>query len=367
VTAYDDERVITLLRESVPAVPDSPARVDSVRRLAARQRSFAGMQAIGAVATVVLVIAAVAALGRPASTVTPVKPVADPVRTMTAAFLDAKSVRFELSSEMRRKQHGTLGPWRTSGSARGNGDYEYTGYGLTPFAMVESETKPGSARVVDGVTYRSPDSDEVLPPGKRWVRSARPSKNTPRSIAQQLASDPDSFEDVSYVRETSVRGTPVAEYTATSKESYDAGSTVTRYTFALDSDGRPRRISLTQDIPAGAGKTGTWSVSIELFDYDAPVAIAAPPAAEVATEAEAQAAKGQTLNELSGCLQGATSQGGLDDCLRPYEQARDTQCDGVFEGVHDWSYHCADGSEGETGDTTPAGEELTATAGPPGG
>lgn len=263
---YDDERVVALLKESVPEVPDVPGRVDAVRRLAARQRTYTQVQVLGAAASVVLVVAAVAAFVRPGGT-DEVRAVRDPGRVMRTAMDRAGSYRFEFTTVV--EQEGKPAEVDTSRGASTADDSVY---------VIESGPREGRpeyrVRVVGGYAYRSPEQGEVLPPGKRWVRM-------PASEWNERVSDfgkGREGEELEYrfVRSTTVDGVAVAEYEALTAPEPDMTS-ASRITVALDAKGRVRRMVVVSEAAAPLRVTMTITYS----GFGEPVTVEPPPANEV--------------------------------------------------------------------------------------
>lgn len=262
---YDDERVVALLKESVPAVPDVPGRVDAVRRLAGRQRTFAQVQVLGAAASMVLVVAAVAAFVRPGGT-DEVRAVRDPARVMRTALERAGSYRFEVTTAV--EQEGKPAEVDTMRGAATADDSVY---------VIESAPREGRAeyrvRVVGGYAYRSPAPGEVLPPGKRWVRM-------PASEWNERVSDFGKGRDgeepeYRFVRSTTLDGVGVAEYEALTGPGQGMTST-SRITVALDAKGRTRRmVVVSEAAPLRITMTITYS------GFGEPVHVEPPPADEV--------------------------------------------------------------------------------------
>ena len=324
---YDDERVVALLKESVPAVPDVPARVDAVRRLAKRQRSFAQVQALGAAASVVLVLAGVTAFVRPGGT-SVVGPTKDPVRAMTAAFEDRKSARIEMTMKIAGSTYRMTGVFDVDGSGEMRGNLSGDG----------SETV---IRIVDGVTYRTARRGETLPPGKKWVRQPVGELVTPSDLVDLTRNLKGTLRDVTFLRSTEVRGVPVAEYTVNRGEPFDVQGTAIRMTFAIDDDGLPRRMTTT--IEDG----GPTTVTADFYDYGVRVDVTAPPASEVVDEIDVldPPAGPGAPTVLWACAQGAPTKDHLDACARAYERSvkGGVTCTTTYVSPEEWSYRCTDG------------------------
>lgn len=358
MTAYDDERVISLLKDSVPAPPEAPARVDAVRRLASRQRSYAAVQALGAVASIVLVVGAAAAIARPGSPGgDAVRPVGDPVATMTAAFATGGSARFEMTMRVEAPD-----PVETvaTGVVRSDGDLELV------LGAPGDGVPPVSIKVVDGVSYRSVRPSDRAPAGKRWVRMAALPAETTLDPKKQMAELRRYVRDVRYTGAGEVRGTRVALYAGRMAGVESLGGADADFTFALDDEGRLRRMTMSGKEPASAGgASGRFVMTYELFDYGA-VTVTAPPAAEVVDEPalrdSAGAAQTEEARELATqCMSRATSQSSVDGCESLYESMvqHDVECVGSYGRDGTWTFRCSDGYA--TSGTRPVGS-ATATA-----
>jgi hypothetical protein len=358
---YTDEQVVSLLKEAVPAVPDAPARVEAVRRLAARQRSFVGVQVVGAAASVVLILAAVAAVARPPGAARELRPVADPVRTMTAAVLDARSARWELTSRVTLPN----GPEEATTSAHGvfHVDGRFEASGTDPFFMGGASGQASSeVRSVGGQTYRTAEEDDEAPPGKRWVRTSEPGF-TGDALRDFLERFPEATSDVRYTGSGSVRGEPVALYEATVRgDVLDLNGARFAATFALDEEGRPRRLSFVMATP---GSDNRVEFTLELYDFGTDVDVQAPPEDEVVDEDDlydlgglvgrptAEATLSATLPPgavaqpaLQSCLRSAGDRAAFAACLRSYEQLTGTRCPYEWASRTQWHYRCSDGIAG---------------------
>lgn len=340
MSRYDEERVVALLRDSVPAVPDVADRLAAVRARARRQRAQAWTQVLGATVAVLLLVGAASALGRPGGGER-VRPLANPIEAMGEALLAQRSVSFEARTELVGDPPAQLGgvalpaghvaavmSSRVTGAATAGGDLTLDGDASILRTMFLFEGAVGGldatydmrVRIVGGRTYRSPDDHEQLTPGKRWV--AEPSTDGAdvtalRPLVRMLRG---VAEDVEYTGQGTVRGTPVAEYRLTIPRDV-TGSTDVVVRFALDEENRPRRIwtelswldvfvlgDVADDGPAGRPRTGELTVrlEVELFGYGEDVRVTPPPASEVV--------------EMDDVEYGGGGFGGLDgplaDCLR---------------------------------------------------
>ena len=324
---YDDERVVALLKETVPAVPDVPGRVDAVRRLAARQRTFVQVQVLGAAASVVLLVAAVAVLVRPGGT-QELRVVADPARVARDAFFRRTSVYFE--SVARTPGDPSAPEVRIAGAYRIDGTLYYSG---------PAGDGPGQ-RYVDGVLYRGAEVGEELPPGKTWVRERGvPPKPADEGDARILR----AMGEARFVRFTEVRGVRVAEYvTAPLSLPEQAGATVT-VTFAIDRDGLPRRLALRAEVEGG---TVVMDVATELFGYDESLTVEHPPASQVVDLADVKRVpEGPgARTELWACTSNVTRTAFVQ-CVEAYERRAGTRCTYAYESREEHSYRCEDGTE----------------------
>jgi hypothetical protein len=336
---YDDERVVALLKDSVPEVPDSPARVDAVRRLAARQKAFVPIQALGAAASVVLVLAGVTAVARPGTASRELRPAADPVAALANGVRQRQSARFEMRVHV---ENGLIAPTDTvlTGAFTKDGD-----------ALVDPSTSgtlsTQEMRVVAGVTYRALMPGESAPPGKRWVRMSRSTDGGP---VVDLWTVPEHLRDARYVGRAVVRGVEVLEYEATADTSVIPGvDSVARMTFALDADGLPRRLAST--VEGGGSRV---SFSMELFDYGARVVVTAPPSSEVVDEAQVnsgvQMKDGVQVTAFPEvCATDAGAESALTACLRAYESlmaGTHVTCTHTWRSREAYTYRCTDGKSG---------------------
>jgi len=269
---YDDERVVALLKDAVPDVPDSPGRVDAVRRLAARQKAFVPVQALGAAASVVLLLAAVAAVARPPSR--QVRPVADPLGAMASAVREHPSGRFALRASTDSGKPGGVFELEAVGAFTQDGDVQ-----VDPVSPGSTSTP--SVRVVDGVAYRSLMPGESAPPGTRWVRLSAVPPTAGAFVDVRTVSE--HLRGVRFVRRSVVRCVDVVEYAATRDYVFFDPAYLLGLTFALDADGLPRRVATA--IELGGVRT---SFSLEYYDFGARVVVAAPPGAEVVDESQLQ-------------------------------------------------------------------------------
>jgi hypothetical protein len=332
--SYDDERVIALLRESVPAAPEAADRLDAVRRKAGHQRTMVWTQTLGVAASVLLVLGfvtvATGASGRSGT----VEPTSRPLEAVATAFSKAESVRFEanmkpapgLDAEGARMSTAELARLLTSrvtGAATKEGDLQIDGdlSFMMAFAMGPGMDDDAEAethwRFVDGKSYRSPGPHDDMPPGKKWIGEEGDSDTSPADLDRMLGLLRGIAEDVRFVRSTTVRGTPVGEYRLTIPERY--AHQEIEVTFALDSDDRLRRVAAEFSwltlMTGGEGDVDNdlsplrlpsnpmrVVVELELFDYDADISIKAPSPSEVVP---AQEIYQHMEDELSRCLEQA--------------------------------------------------------------
>jgi hypothetical protein len=318
---YDDDRVVALLKEAVPdEAPAVPGRVDAVRRLAGRQRAAARAQAFAGVASVTVLVVAVALALRP-GTAAPVAPVREPVRVMARALLARETVHWEETRDDGVRTHGAF---RVDGTRQ----------------FEEPLTGPGEPRrVVDGVTYRAPEADEELPAGKSWVRDTGPAD--PPFLVGLVRRLPSHVRSERVVRTTEVRGVPVVEYAVTFDASAvvdtDGGPDVPGRIF-LDADGLPRRITLPLTFVT------TTTSTFELFGYDEPVEVTAPPMRTVVAREDAR--RPFVRGVLEDCTEAAASRAAVEACARTYEQAAggSPRCTVTWRSREEWAVRCTDGT-----------------------
>jgi hypothetical protein len=331
----NDERVIALLKESVPVVPDVPSRVSSVRSLASRQRTYARLQALGAAASVVLVVAGITAVAR-AGGGDRVRPVGNPVARMAFAFSRQESVSFE--TRVTANGHHAS----THGSVRGHDLVSYGGL-LTPLSEVEPETE---YRIVGGKGYQSILPGDPAPPGVSWKSM---------TITGETGADPFAFaaealrkglSGVRYSAQGEVRGVPVARYTAYLRVGGDAHAAT--LTFALDGDGLPRQVAV--DGPEsifGGDRADRIHMEVDLFGYGHVAPIVAPRPQEVIDpEALGHWIADHPATSPGGCSieNGVPTQADADACAA-YEQGRrpaGVTCRGILDGST-IDVECSDG------------------------
>lgn len=247
---YDDERVIALLKESVPAVPEVPTRVDSVRRIAARQRTAAVVRGVAAAASL-LVVAVSLVLLRPGAA-SEVKPVRDPIPTMVRHFRSG-TVRVEASMGRPEDLRRIRAAYRLDGSRM-------------------QEFRNGTeTRIVDRTVY---ERAEDAAPGTPWTRYTSRAPRPQPSLVASLEEWMPYVSDVRYAGQGKSRGVRVAEYTATmASEIVGMPDSPLSVRFGVDSKGRLRRFE--------ARFTDGYGYSFELYDWGKPVDVEAPPASEV--------------------------------------------------------------------------------------
>ncbi len=247
---YDDERVIALLRESVPAVPEVPSRVASVRRIASRQRTAAALRVVTSAASLLLVAAALVRV----SHVGEVEPVGDPFPRMMEHF-GSGTVRIERRADpvAGRQSPPTLWELRLDRSQL----RVVRDHGATESRVFGGHT----ATVMDDVLFTRDTASTPL-----WVRhTAYRWRET--TVVDRLAEDAPGWVDVAYVGQGRVRGVRVAEYTARPPRDSPGHLWVT-FRIAVDSEGRLRLFAET----LGDGHTTTY----EFFDWGKPLTIEAP-------------------------------------------------------------------------------------------
>ncbi|HWL36939.1 MAG TPA: hypothetical protein VNQ77_12165 [Frankiaceae bacterium] len=309
MSAYDDERVITLLRDTVPEVPDVPHRLDMIKHRAGRQRARLWVQAVGAVTGVLLVVGVAAAVGRRDDG--PVEPVSRPIDRVADALADAESLRWKLSltaaEEITAEETASLGsfiPWFT-GAATKDGDA----------SMVSAPgNNPEDKIVVDGVVY-SRSHAVGLPPGEWWIRGERESAPPDVADAIRWLRIAEAFaEEVRYVGQTTVRGVRAAEYHVTTSVIQDFGTRL-EVTFAMDAKDRPLRVASTfvfADLAQRIGmgfteddrKHSGFDATLELllYDYGDDVGIEAPPEDRTMTSLESYEYQRRWYEEQEGTV-----------------------------------------------------------------
>jgi hypothetical protein len=294
MTIYDDDRVIALLHDAVPPVPELPDRLAAVRHRAGRQRARMWTQTLGVTVTVLLlagVASAVAGGGEPRT----VRPVKDPVGLVADAFTAQRSVRFDVTMHPVGDVPGVAAADRAkldghlTGALTHDGDLQVDG-NLGIVSALTFDDIDVHVRIVDGVTYSAVPRSEPAPQGKTWVSSHEGHQVDATELRRMLRMAGAFADSVTYVRNTTSRGVPVAEYRVTTPERYTNELPVD-LVVAIDADGLPRRIDA--DFAAGAMfPTEVESehlnfrihVTAELFGYGDDVAITAPPAGEVTTQ-----------------------------------------------------------------------------------
>lgn len=258
MSRYDDDHVIALLRETVPAVPEAPDRMAAVRARAGRQRAMLWTQTLGAVASVLLVVGVAAAVTTPGGS-GDLSPTSEPIEALIDALRDESSVRFEAT--MRLADYDIDVPGATdeqiraameskvTGAATRDGDVELEGdlsfFNMAMLGAHSNERSEMRFRYVDGAMYRSPMAFDDMPPGKKWVLEE--SEEAPvefRQLEKQLRLADAILQDVRYVGRSTSRGTRVAEYEATIPARYANGEAIT-LRFALDGQHRLRSLAAT--------------------------------------------------------------------------------------------------------------------------
>lgn len=337
MSGYDDDRVIALLRESVPPPPDTaPDRITAIRQRAGSQRTAVWTQTLGVAASLVLVLG-FAAVATGAGRGGPVEPTARPLDALMEAFGKQTSLRFEArlrpvgdidttGSSLSQAQIAALITSEATGAATKDGDVQVDGdlSFLDSFGLGEGE-QPKEAethwRLVGGVLYRSMPPDPQHP-GKAWLASPSvPAGEGGVQLDRALRVAAAVAEDVRYVRNTTVRDTPVAEYRLTVPERYANGQAL-HVTFALDAQDRLRRIATEfsllrlmaggEELPPGGPGDMRVRVEVELFGYGDRVQVEAPPAGAVLDQ---DAYYNEQTERMSECMQNADSQDEMQACV----------------------------------------------------
>lgn len=306
MSRYDDEQIVALLHDAVPSIPQAPDRVAAIRHRAGRQRATLWTQTLGAVASVVMIVGLAAAVSAGTTQGGVVRPTDDPLAAFADAFSRTTSFRFEASMapvgeidaggmDMTSAQvkdfltSSATGAFAKNGDMRIEGDLSFLDTWSLHVAGDEPPLSFGQFgfRVVDGTGYRSVHRYDQAPKGKKWVRTEGESEDL-QSLAPILATVRSMAKDVRYVRSTTVRGTPVAEY----RFDVDVLGQRVEVTFALDAASRLRRA--TGELswrglvdPQGENpRLDPMRVRIQLlvYGYGDDVRISAPPKAEVIDE-----------------------------------------------------------------------------------
>jgi hypothetical protein len=338
-----DDRVLALLRDAVPPVPDAPDRLAAVRARAGHQRSTVWSQVIGAAAAVLLVAGVAAAVGAPRPG--EIRPSSRPLAHLAEKLARQTSVSFELTTRRLTNEAGAPQGSAATSALRGayarNGDLHVDG-NLGILGMSVGERGDLSMRGVGGVTYRSVTPFDHAPAGKIWVRETDGATATTGAQIESLVSKATAIaRNVHYVRPGVVRDTKVGEYVLTVPGRY-VGGTDLNVAFALDADGLPRRLSADVSLRqlfamTSAGSAGSddgydgadlapdagWSafvlhVELDLFDYGRPVDVSPPPTSQV-IDAEAlremQEKKiARAQQDYETCLRKAHDAAGFQAC-----------------------------------------------------
>lgn len=363
MSRYDEDRVIALLREVVPPVPEAPDRIAAVKHRAGRQRTTMWTQTLGAVASVLLVVGVAAAVTGPQGP-RRIDPTDEPLQALALALVKETSVRFEATLEpvgepravpqagLTSDQVREMLASRVTGAATRDGDFRITGdasfmsswafgYDLDASGDAGAQRYDVDFRVVDGVAYRTPSfDDEDLPAGKKWISDRNSEVQDVDDLRRALNQLGMVAENVRYVREYEIASEPVAEYELTIPAKVTSSVPV-KVRFALDAADRLRRVTSQFSLSAimmggsiesesaatlGSGDVSSgWTeypqggeqpdlprdvdplqvkVQVDLFGYGEDVDITAPPAREVVTEES-------LYNESSGSGAGDA----IGDCL----------------------------------------------------
>ncbi len=354
----NDERVIALLKESVQAVPDVPSRVSSVRSLASRQRTFARLQAVGAVASVVLVVAGITAVTRAGG-----REVV-PATRMTAAFARARSVAFDLRATV---EGGIGAETRLTGVATRDGDVAVSGDART--VLGQEEAQRYAFRVVGGVGYRTLLHDEHAPTGRLWVRVPDRPLATAGDVRTLVAIAAPAFRHARLVGEGVEGGVHVRRYEAPARDGHPPSS------MSLDDEGRPRSLSFVvfADAPELRRYEVFLRVTLTLTAYDEPVAVDAPEPGVTTDVANVTLVPPdlveRTRNGLFDCFRDSRvpDQASLDVCLRSYASARGDgiACAGRVDAPGAFLWTCTDGVQGAGGDSDKRSKEPFTPTFPP--
>jgi hypothetical protein len=339
-----DARVVALLRDAVPPVPDAPDRLAAVRARAGHQRSTVWSQILGAAAAVLLVAGVAAAIGAPKPG--EIRPSSRPFAHLAERLARQTSVSFELTTRRLTNQagmpQGAAATAVASGAYARNGDLRLDG-NLGILALSVGETGNLRMRSVGGVTYRGVMPFEHAPAGKQWVREdvERADVTSGADIERLVDKAVTYARNVHYVRQGVVRDTKVAEYVVTVPAQYLGGDDLS-VTVALDAQGLPRRlsadISLRQlvaietqgddeyesgsDLSPSGLPDYVVHAELDLFDYGRPVDVTAPPASEVITAVELRQLEVKRM---------AQAQHDYQACIRKAHEAKDMRaCDKIL-------------------------------------
>jgi hypothetical protein len=262
MTQYDEDRVIALLRDAVPAVPDGPDRLTAIRVRAGRQRAALWTQSIGAMASVLLVVGVAAAVAGPGDGGS-VRPVDRPLAALEDALAHEKSVRFEASvspvGEIRTTAGDSLDATELShtlsshatGAATSDGDLQIDGDLSIAILLGEPDALDDMhLRIVDGTFYRSALPFDNAPKTATWVREAGETVDIGTAdLLRGLRMVAAVAEDVRYVKNATVRGTAVAEYALTVPQRYTHTVDIV-VTFDLDAKDRLRQVAAEFSPPS---------------------------------------------------------------------------------------------------------------------
>lgn len=393
MSRYDnDDAVVALLRESVPPVPEMADRVTAIRAKAGRQRTMLWTQALGAVASVLLVVGVAAAVGTAGGRreAGPVAPIDDPLAAGIKAFDTVKSLRFEASStptgnpsvpggQISDEQLKAMLTARITGAAERDGDLQVDG-DLSPVMLFGVE-EPGEFevhfRVVDGQSYRSVMPGEDAPKGKTWIAEEGATQTSSRDLTRWLRLGAAFAEDVTYTGPGVVRDEPVAEYRFTVPKRVARFADVV-VTFALDGENRLRRVAteipwtgifvmMSGDTEGMEGADdSTVRVELLVYGYDEPVTVRKPPADKTATAEQMRAIEDAQRDEMTRCLDAAgADHEAADKCFAAHRSSADgctteTQPDGSR------TTSCSKGTYGEVVVDGSAGPDSGWTEYPPG-
>lgn len=340
----DDERVIALLHETVPNVPELPDRVAAIRRRAGRQRAAMWTQTIGAAAAVVVLVGMVAAVAAPRGGT--VRPTREPLADLASVMSHQRSVAFDITMEpagpikvqpgFSVAQATAMLTGHATGAIAANGEGHVDG-NMSPLFLGELAGSPNSYSdmhivSVGGFVYRPLLGEETsYGHGKKWVREDAP-PFTPTDIEHTVKLATAFADDVHYVRSSVLRGTQVAEYAFTIPGRFVGGTDIPG-TFALDREGRPREITADFDLsrlfgvndPDGLGVAMAVHVRLDLFGYGDPVSVTAPPASQVITSDELQnrsdTERDAAYTALTACMARAKSAADSQACHDAFQHA----------------------------------------------
>jgi hypothetical protein len=352
MTAHDDDRVRSALRDAVPPVPEMPDRVAAVRRRAGRQRAQLWTQTLGAAASVLVLLGLTAAVAGGGGS-RPVRPSSDPLAGLATKLAAQKSVSFEAWSQpagpvtlpgmtttvaTEAMTGHVTGAFATKGTGRLDGDV-----GALGGIFFGASTEEAHLRLIDTSLYRNVTEGDHAPAGKKWVYDKGEEEPLePAAVARAIRIATAFAENVRYVGGSTLRGTEVAEYELTVPGRWVHGDDIT-VTFALDGDGLPRQISARLPITRLLGYPVSFEgdpasssmppvpdalvdVRLELFGYGDDVEVERPPADEVIDQEAISAIQSRLFDQVMAHLEACLHKAGASTAARTVcEKAADAE------------------------------------------